>query len=227
VVEAKLNVLFGAGVTDPAGADVEVAVLFSPLVPSSFFCPNKPPKLGVVVFAVPKRPPVAPEEVVVGDGFEPKRPPAGALPVLAAPKSGAEVPELDVVFPPPNIEVVWLPPAVKPPKGLAPVVGVPPKRLVGALVVAVEAWPKGAEVLGEALPVFDAEPNGFEAPLPPAEPKLNCADIVSGGEWLYRRREEADGGREFEWGDGGFYLLRARRSKGVKPNQMRRIRRHV
>jgi hypothetical protein len=179
VVEAKLKVLLGAGVTDPAGADVEVAVLFSPLVPSSFFCPNKPPKLGVVVFAVPKRPPVVPEDVVVGDGFEPKRPPAGALPVLlAAPKSGAEVPELDVVFPPPNIEVVWLLPAVKPPKGLAPVVGVPPKRLVGALVVAVE----GAEVLGVALPVFDEEPNGFEAPLPPAEPKLNCADIVSGGE---------------------------------------------
>jgi hypothetical protein len=195
VVE-KLNVFVGAGVVDPDAAPVEPGVpkltpcipagLFSVLVdapPSSLFCPNTPLlKEGVDVFAVPKIPPPDVEELVVVAVFPPNRPLEGVLPVpLPSPKAGglagvAFGVELEV----PNIDVCWLPPAVR-----------PPNRFFGAWDVAVAGWPNSELVGVEAAPivmlgvlceVLDGAPNRLDAPLPEAEPKLNGEAILTRGE---------------------------------------------
>lgn len=187
VVE-KPNVLVGAGVVDPdAAVDAGVPKLSPPAPGGLFspppnappwlpFCPklSPPPKEGVEAFAVPKRPPEAVEELGVVAVFPPNKLPLGVFPVpLLSAKVGvfAGV-ALGVELEVPNMDVCWLPPAVR-----------PPNKFFGACDVDVAGWPNseglGVEVepsvlLGAPWEVFEAAANGLDAPLPEAEPKLNA-----------------------------------------------------
>jgi hypothetical protein len=185
VVE-KLNVFVGAGVVEPGGAPEEAdepklsgwtpAGLFWVLADaalSSFFPNRPPPKDGVGVLVVPKRPPVDAEELVVGAAFPPNMPPEGVPPVLPpSPKAGAFAgvdPGVELAVP--NIDVCWPPPGVR-----------PPKRFFGGWDAPDAGWPNsevpGVEVapsvmLGVPCDALDGVPKGLEAPLPLVDPKLN------------------------------------------------------
>jgi hypothetical protein len=140
---------------------------------SSFFPNRPPPKDGVGVFVVPKRPPVDAEELVVGAVFPPNMPPEGVPPVLPpSPKAGAFAgvdPGVELAVP--NIDVCWPPPGVR-----------PPKRFFGGWDAPDAGWPNsevpGVEVapsvmLGVPCDALDGVPKGLEAPLPLVDPKLN------------------------------------------------------